>query len=249
MNGAATNAPTQPGWGLGDTLIGLLGTIALAAVVSAIALSLVPPRGVIGLASQTAGRVVGEQSIDPALGSDFLFEIALLAIPLAYARRHRGSGSTLAVLGLVRTRIAPALGLVVGGYLGYLAIGLIVSLLLDPSQADATKNLGADAGTIATILVGVIIVAIVPICEEVLFRGFLFAGLRTQLGPWVAATLTAVLFGAAHLSGDNANPAAALQLAALGGMLCFTYHRSGSLWTSIGLHMLNNAISFAVLIV
>ena len=51
---------------------------------------------------------------------------------------------------------------------------------------------------IALVIFGVAVAA--PIAEEIAFRGYLFAALTTWRGPWPAALVTGLLFGAAHVA-------------------------------------------------
>ena len=87
-----------------------------------------------------------------------------------------------------------------------------------------------------------ILVAVVmaPLFEEIVFRGFLFRGLANSWG-WVwGALASAAIFGAAHLQLDVFLP-----LAALGFVLAWAYHRTGSLWTCITMHAIFNRIAVA----
>ena len=85
------------------------------------------------------------------------------------------------------------------------------------------------------LLVGAVLV---PIAEEVLFRGVLFAALRRRSGPVAAAILSSLLFGALH--DEHVFPTL------LGLTFALLYHRTGSLWTSIGAHMLVNAVTLGM---
>jgi membrane protease YdiL (CAAX protease family) len=79
-----------------------------------------------------------------------------------------------------------------------------------------------------------------PISEEIFFRGFLFAGLRKAYPFWVAAWISALIFAAMHLV-----PGAIVSLSFMGFLLAWLRERTGSLWPSIVLHMINNAIYFS----
>ena len=91
------------------------------------------------------------------------------------------------------------------------------------------------AGAALFILVAVVMA---PLFEEVFFRGFLFRGFANSWG-WVwGALASAAIFGFAHLQLDVFVP-----LVALGFVLAWAYKRTGSLWTSIAMHALFNAIA------
>jgi membrane protease YdiL (CAAX protease family) len=79
---------------------------------------------------------------------------------------------------------------------------------------------------------------VAPIVEEVFFRGFIFAGLRTQW-PWpVAAAVSAGLFALAHVL-----PTSLLPIFILGCIFAFLYQVSGSIWPAILMHMLTNTVA------
>lgn len=80
--------------------------------------------------------------------------------------------------------------------------------------------------------VGVSITA--GICEEIVFRGFLIAALRTATGSLVlAVTLSAGVFGVLHA---YQRPAGALRAAALGALLALPLLLTGSLLPSMIAH-------------
>ncbi len=73
------------------------------------------------------------------------------------------------------------------------------------------------------------------ICEETLFRGAIFSGLRARLPGWAAILLVGILFGILHISIHRI-----LITAASGVFLGYLVYRSGSLFTSIAAHFLIN---------
>ncbi|MEL6347704.1 MAG: CPBP family intramembrane glutamic endopeptidase, partial [Myxococcota bacterium] len=84
-------------------------------------------------------------------------------------------------------------------------------------------------------------VFVAPLVEELLFRGFFLPPLIERLGAWGGIVVTAVLFGLMHLS----DPLVVPPLVLLGVALGWLRHRSGSVWTSLALHMLNNGLAVA----
>ena len=88
------------------------------------------------------------------------------------------------------------------------------------------------------------LVIVAPIAEEILFRGYLFGKLKQYIPVWVAAIATSVLFGAIHGSWDVAVDTFALSL-----VLCYLRETTGSIWSSILLHMLKNGIAFYLLFI
>jgi membrane protease YdiL (CAAX protease family) len=95
-----------------------------------------------------------------------------------------------------------------------------------------------------------LIVAVVPIVEEVMFRGFLQTWLRGKLGRSKAIIIASLIFACFHFSlsqGQN-NVELLVSLFALSCFLGFIYERQQSLWASVGLHVTFNAISVLALV-
>lgn len=85
-------------------------------------------------------------------------------------------------------------------------------------------------------------VALTPaICEEVLFRGFLFSGLL-RAGPVVALIASSLLFGLAHGSIYRLVPTATLGL-----IIGFARWKTGSIVPGVIIHFINNAIGVTIL--
>jgi membrane protease YdiL (CAAX protease family) len=84
----------------------------------------------------------------------------------------------------------------------------------------------------------ILAVVLAPLFEEIFFRGFLFRGFSSSWGWPAGLLISAGVFGIAHAQLDVFVP-----LFTLGLMLAWVYKRTGSLWTSISLHALFNAIS------
>ena len=110
------------------------------------------------------------------------------------------------------------------------------------AEKNLVKDLGGNGTTIGILAACAVTCVVAPICEEFLFRGFVFRALRNWRGVWPAAAITGVLFGAVH--GLSAPVVDLLPLGFLGFVLCIVYERSGSLYPCIALHVLNNAIAF-----
>lgn len=187
----------------------------------------------------------GTDGLDWQLGALAAQDIALVAVAIGFAAL-RGATDIPRALGFRRPARGWA-GKVALTYLGYLAFTFtLISLLGDPEQTDIADRLGFNEGTLAAIAAGLAIVVLAPLTEETFFRGFFFAGLRSRLPFLAAALISAVLFGAVH--GADVNAIAALQLTGFGFALAWLYEETGSLWPSISLHVLNNALAFTLLV-
>jgi membrane protease YdiL (CAAX protease family) len=93
------------------------------------------------------------------------------------------------------------------------------------------------------IVINVFIIALLPaICEELFFRGVLQRIIiQMTRNPWVGIVITAVLFSALHMQFMGFLPRMFL-----GIVLGAFYWFSGSIWTSMIAHFVNNAVQVII---
>ena len=90
----------------------------------------------------------------------------------------------------------------------------------------------------------VLICLIAPVVEEIIFRGFIYAGLRRVMGMTPAMLLSAVLFASIHLS----TPTGGMVVVGLIALvLAYLYERSRSVVPGIVAHFVHNTLVFALL--
>jgi uncharacterized protein len=141
--------------------------------------------------------------------------------------------------------IAPARGWrsAAGAILVLLAVFALVSVMwsviTSPGREKVLDTLGSSVVSAAVICI------VAPMCEEMLFRGYIFPALRNWRGTLGAAAITAVLFGGVHAG--SAPVLDLVPLAFLGFGLCLLYTRTGSLFPCMAAHSLNNSVAFASL--
>lgn len=92
------------------------------------------------------------------------------------------------------------------------------------------------------ILMGFTAAVVAPICEEVVFRGYLYPAVKRFVGPWMSALCTALMFSAAHGS-----VSALIPLFVFGLALVALYEFTGSIWAPMAAHFLFNAATVASL--
>jgi len=95
------------------------------------------------------------------------------------------------------------------------------------------------------------LIVMVPVTEELLFRGFLYSFLRRKLSMGWSITVCALLFAVFHYhrsQGAVINLTLLFTLALLGGFLAYIYERERSLWAPIALHATFNLMSILALI-
>lgn len=127
----------------------------------------------------------------------------------------------------------------------FVLLSVAWSEAFNPGKEKLLQQLGSNEGTLLLLLSAALTCVVAPICEEILFRGYIFTALRSWRGTAPAAVLTALLFGGVH-----AGSAPLLDLAPLAGLglgLCMLYRYTGSLYPCILAHSLNNSIAFSSL--
>ncbi|MEO5916864.1 MAG: type II CAAX endopeptidase family protein [Luteolibacter sp.] len=126
-------------------------------------------------------------------------------------------------------------GLQVSGFMKWME-----SLGVDSVQ-DTVKLLQESTDPLALGLMAAAAVFAAPICEEIVFRGYLYPAAKKFTGPWVAGICSALVFGAAHGS-----MAALLPLFVFGCVLVFIYEKTGSIWAPMAVHFCFNGATVLI---
>jgi len=124
--------------------------------------------------------------------------------------------------------------------------GLLVltSWIIPPKPEHAHPILSAmsDAPWEWLAVMAITAAVIVPIGEELLFRGLAQSLLRRHFGPWPAVLVASAIFAAAHWSQPQAVPS----LFVLAVVIGYNYERTGRLLAPILIHTLFNAANLAL---
>jgi uncharacterized protein len=149
-------------------------------------------------------------------------------------------------LGFRPTAARRAAGLVVLVLLAFLIFSELWAVILNESEKEKLlEQLGANETALLLALSALLTTVIAPICEETLFRGYIFPALSKWKGWLPGALITGVLFGGVHYG--SAPVIDLIPLGVLGFLLCLLYRRTGSLYPGIATHSLNNSIAFGAL--
>jgi membrane protease YdiL (CAAX protease family) len=125
----------------------------------------------------------------------------------------------------------------------WVAAGLLEAIFGTPPEQEIVTELKAQQSFAILAGFAVLTCVVAPICEELFFRGFMFAAFARRLGPAWGAVLAGGIFGLIHAP----NPVLGLiALGVLGVCLCALYWRTQSIIPCMALHALNNSISFGV---
>lgn len=95
----------------------------------------------------------------------------------------------------------------------------------------------------AILTVGFLVIVLVPISEELLFRGFIYRNLKAFFPGWWPAILSGLIFAGMHF-----NWLSLLPLFLLGVWLCLSYEKTGNILAPIIIHGLFNANTLMLLL-
>jgi membrane protease YdiL (CAAX protease family) len=237
-DGALPDIPPWPAW------------TAPAAIVAGFVLGIAAGI-IVGIVAKTSGSSISNPSPAVSLIGDVLFDAGFVAAAVYFARL--GSRIRPSDFGFRPVRWATAIATVLAAGLSYYVITAIYATLLKfHGNEKLPKELGVGKGTAALVAASIFVCVIAPIAEEFFFRGFIFGGLRRmrievagrQLGTWVAAILTGILFGLAHTG--SASSRYLIPLGFLGFVLCLVRWRTRSLYPCMALHSINNSLALGV---
>jgi len=111
-----------------------------------------------------------------------------------------------------------------------------IKSLEETAQAATEKMLNVD--TIGGLLSNLLIIALIPaVGEEMTFRGVLQQSLTRKMNPHAAIILSAAIFSFIHFQFYGFLPRMFL-----GILLGYMFYITGSLWTSILMHFVNNGL-------
>lgn len=240
----------QPTWSFAQTVRGTVATLAPWLIF------------IIGsqlLAAQSAAT--GQRRLSMAediVGGVFAFiitgavELAFVIAPAYYTVLRHAPGVSvrqgLAALGLRRMPLGRGIAAAVVGFIAIIGFsilyGWLVTVLNLPLRTNSDMLLEqAKYAPISTLALVAGAVLIAPICEEIFFRGYLFAGLLHRMNFWSAALISAFLFALAH--GEIGSFAV---LFVFGLVLAALRWRIGSIWPGVAVHMANNATAALAII-
>ena len=213
--------------------VGVVATIFVGAIASAGGSSLSHPTPAISL--------IGDVLFDLAFVGSAIFFSGVRGRPGPAPFGFRRISPGKAIVGLIVTAI------------GYYVVTAIYATVFHLHGSDKLpKELGISKSTAALVGATVFVCVIAPIAEEFFFRGFLFGTLRRMriaiagrdIGTWVAAAITGLLFGLAHTG--SASSQYLIPLGLLGFALCLLRWWSGSLYPCMALHSINNSLALGI---
>lgn len=167
-------------------------------------------------------------------------DVRLLAGPDRPTGSDLGLGVALGLGGYILVNVVLVLGLaqlidVAGGEL--------------PQVQPELREQAAQSELLPYFVVTTVLVA--PLAEELFFRGMLFPALGRRMGLWPAAVVSALAFGAVHVTGaatTGANALVAAMIFPLGVLLAWAYHWRRTLLVPVVIHAMFNGITTVLLL-
>ena len=197
------------------------------------------------------GGSVSHPTPAASIVGDVVFDLAFVVAALYFAGTH--GRVRVADFGFRWPGLRPAVtGVLAAGASYYLVTMVYASLFGLKGKEKLPSELGVNHSAAALVAAAVFVCVAAPIAEEFFFRGFFFGVLRRmrievagrQLGPWLAAVITGILFGLAHTG--SASSQYLVPLGFLGFVLCLLRWRTGSLYPCMALHSINNSLALGI---
>jgi uncharacterized protein len=205
----------------------------------------------VGVVAKAGGSSLTHPTPAVSLISDVLFDLAFVAAALYLASLH--GRPRPADFGFRKVRPQFAIPAVLTAGIGYYVATAAYAQLIKLHGSDKLPSeLGVSKSTAALVGAAAFVCVIAPIAEEFFFRGFIFGALRRlritiagrDIGTWLAAVITGILFGLAHTG--SASSQYLIPLGFLGFVLCILRWRTGSLYPCMALHSINNSLALGV---
>jgi membrane protease YdiL (CAAX protease family) len=212
--------------------------------------------GVFGtLIVQSIGAAAGSSLAHPSpavtISSDIVFDLGFVAAAVYFGVLQAHAAP--ADFGFRSVRVRTAVKAVLAAGVGYYIVTAIWASIFKLHGTDKLPSeLGVNRSTVALVAAAVFVCVIAPIAEEFFFRGFVFGALRKwhvaiagrNIGTWLAAIATGILFGLAHTG--SASPQYLVPLGFLGFALCVVRWKTRSLYPCMALHSINNSLALGV---
>jgi membrane protease YdiL (CAAX protease family) len=194
-----------------------------------------------GIAGAIAG---GKLSTGAGLILTVPLEIAFVGVAIFFASRTERPRP--AHFGLRRAPFWRTVGWAALGWGSFFVVSAVYGLLVKPhDKQPLLTDIRSESDTLLIVGFAVLAIVCAPIAEEFFFRGFFYRALRSRFSVVVAALIDGVVFGLIHY--DSPKSLVSLPvLAVLGFVFCLVYEKTGTLYSTIALHALNNTLAVGV---
>ena len=194
-----------------------------------------------GIAGAATGGDIGT-------GTGLILTVALEAVFVAIAVffASRTERPRAAHFGLRSAPFWRTVGWAALGWASFFVVSAVYGALIeDRPKQPLLNDIKSEDDTLLVVGFAFLAIVCAPIAEEFFFRGFFYRALRSRMSVVVAAVLDGIIFGFIHYDGSNTLVALPV-LALLGFVFCLVYEKTGTLFSTIALHALNNMLAVGV---
>ncbi len=180
----------------------------------------------------------GALSVKSGLLAIFVTQLMIFLIPVIYAlytKRDMEKTFRLRLPGI--WDILGAILMIIGAMIIGTILTSVTSAVFKNSAVEMNRStLGLFDGNFLQVF---LLVAVAPaVCEEIMFRGFVFSALESKTGYRKAIIIAGLIFGIYHM-----NPVQAVTTTFIGIIICIAAYKSGSILPGMIMHFVNNALS------
>lgn len=171
------------------------------------------------------------------LGGLAITQIMIIGLPLIFAYYIKLDFKK--IFSIKIPKIKHIIGAILLWGSAYILVNLSSQILLHifPQNMEIIENLN-HALYQEKFLINLLVIALMPaICEEMLFRGFIFTSFKSKKGVKMAIIGSAILFGFMHIDFIRIVPTAILGIS-----FAFAVYKSESIFVSMLMHFINNGL-------
>lgn len=192
-----------------------------------------------------------EMPLTNAIYQALVYAAAMFIIIKLSAKIKKEAKTTREELGLTELPTWTDIGLAPVGFVVYILVGGVImaiaeALLSRFSWFDANEAQDVGFRILNTpfdrIIAFIALVVVAPICEEIIFRGWLYGKLRSKMSMWAAILVVSVFFGIMHGQWN-----VGINVCILSIFLCLEREITGTIYASMITHMIKNGIAYAML--
>ena len=169
---------------------------------------------------------------------------AAIILPLFYLVASAGNRRVFLYLRPLKGRHVLTALKYYGFYILPILLIRLLAYMLDRDANPAGPSSSEILFSSEILLVFVALTIVAPLLEEIIFRGYLFAKLRTRFDFWPAFWISGAIFTFSHV-GYWLNPFAILHVGVAAYFMTRAFEKTRNLWASIIIHFLHNMQVFA----
>jgi membrane protease YdiL (CAAX protease family) len=200
--------------------------------------------GAIGLGLSVLGHMAADATGVPALGFG-----AISYVPMVLMLKRRLAPTGVTTVNYLGLRPHARIAAILTASAGLIGIEQTIVLLTGMARGAVSDEVGPPTWLRGELVVGspgltfragLDMLVVAPFFEEIAFRGILYPSLRTRMGLWPAAAVTAAVFAAVHFA--RWPVAVILFVSAIPAAV--VYEKTRSLVPPMVAHVVNNTMGF-----